>query len=172
LGKEQINCIKVDAANRKWIGTPNGVWLVSEDGYTVIKNFTTVNSPLLSNNVMEIGIDESTGEVFFGTEKGIISYMGDASQGSANFNNVEIYPNPVRPDFTGSVAIRGLIENCTVKITDIRGNLVYETISNGGFASWDGKSFNGKRVSTGVYLIFAADKFGEKTHVGKLLFIN
>jgi hypothetical protein len=172
LGKEQINCIKVDAANRKWIGTPNGVWLVSEDGYTVIKNFTTVNSPLLSNNVMEVGIDESTGEVFFGTEKGIISYMGDASEGRGDFSNVEIYPNPVRPDFTGSVAIRGLVENCTVKITDISGNLVYETISNGGFASWDGRSFNGKRVSTGVYLIFAADKLGEKTHVGKLLFIN
>ncbi|MCG9881824.1 MAG: T9SS type A sorting domain-containing protein, partial [Bacteroidia bacterium] len=172
LGKEQINCIKVDPANRKWIGTPNGVWLVSEDGYTVIKNFTTANAPLLSNNVMEIGIDESTGEVFFGTEKGIISYMGDASEGSKGFSNVEIFPNPVRPDFTGSVSIRGLMDNSTVKITDINGQLVYETTSNGGFASWDGKSLNGKRVSTGVYLIFAASKDGSQTHVGKLLFIN
>lgn len=172
LGKEQINCIKVDAANRKWIGTPNGAWLVSEDGYKVIKNFTTVNSPLLSNNVMEIGINEATGEVFFGTEKGIISYMGDASAGIDDFSKVEIFPNPVRPDFTGSVSIRGLIEKSTVKITDIGGKLVYETISNGGFASWDGRNFNGKRVSTGVYLIFAASKDGEKSHVGKILFIN
>ncbi len=172
LGKEQINCIKVDAANRKWIGTPNGAWLVSEDGYKVIKNFTTVNSPLLSNNVMEIGINEATGEVFFGTEKGIISYMGDASAGIDDFSKVEIFPNPVRPDFTGSVSIRGLIEKSTVKITDISGKLVYETISNGGFASWDGRNFNGKRVSTGVYLIFAASKDGEKSHVGKILFIN
>jgi ligand-binding sensor domain-containing protein len=172
LGKEQINCIKVDAANRKWIGTPNGVWLVSEDGYQVIKNFTTLNSPLLSNNVMEIGIDESTGEVFFGTEKGIISFMGDASESLDNFNKVEIFPNPVRPDFTGSVSIRGLVNKATVKITDISGKLVYETISNGGFASWDGRNFNGKRVSTGVYLIFAASKDGEQTHVGKILFIN
>ena len=172
LGKEQINCIKVDAANRKWIGTPNGVWLVSEDGYQVIKNFTTLNSPLLSNNVMEIGIDESTGEVFFGTEKGIISFMGDASESLDNFNKVEIFPNPVRPDFTGSVSIRGLVNKATVKITDISGKLVYETVSNGGFASWDGRNFNGKRVSTGVYLIFAASKDGEQTHVGKILFIN
>lgn len=172
LGKEQINCIKVDPANRKWIGTPNGVWLVSEDGYTVIKNFTTANAPLLSNNVMEIGIDESTGEVFFGTEKGIISYMGDASEGAKGFSNVEIFPNPVRPDFTGSVSIRGLMDNSTVKITDISGQLVYETTSNGGFVSWDGRSLNGRKVSTGVYLIFAASKDGSQTHVGKLLFIN
>jgi hypothetical protein len=172
LGKEQINCIKVDPANRKWIGTPNGVWLVSEDGYTVIKNFTTANAPLLSNNVIEIGIDESSGEVFFGTEKGIISYMGDASAGAKGFDNVEIFPNPVRPDFTGSVSIRGLMNNATVKVTDISGQLVYETTSNGGFASWDGRSMNGSRVSTGVYLIFAANKDGSQTHVGKLLFIN
>jgi hypothetical protein len=172
LGKEQINCIKVDPSNRKWIGTPNGVWLVSDDGYKVIKNFTTVNSPLLSNNVMEIGIDEHTGEVFFGTEKGIISYMGDASEGSKDFGKVEIYPNPVRPEFTGSIAIRGLVDKATVKITDISGNLVYETTANGGFASWDGKSFNGKRVGTGVYVIFSASKDGEQTFAGKLLFIN
>ena len=172
LGKEQINCIKVDPANRKWIGTPNGVWLLSEDGYTVIKNFTTANAPLLSNNVMEIGIDESSGEVFFGTEKGLISYMGDASEGAKGYGNVEIFPNPVRPDFTGSVSIRGLIDNSTVKVTDISGQLVYETTSNGGFASWDGRSMNGRRVSTGVYLIFAANKDGSQTHVGKLLFIN
>jgi hypothetical protein len=172
LGKEQINCIKVDPANRKWIGTPNGVWLVSEDGYTVIKNFTMANSPLLSNNVMEIGIDETTGEVFFGTEKGIISYMGDATLGAAEFGKVEIFPNPVRPEFTGSVSIRGLVDNCIVKVTDISGNLIYETTSNGGMATWNGNNYNGKRVATGVYLIFAATKDGSKTHVGKLLFIN
>ncbi len=172
LGKEQINCIYVDPANRKWIGTPNGVWLVSDDGYTVLKNFTVSNSPLLSNNVMQIGMDEHSGEVFFGTEKGIISYMGDASLGQNDFSHVEIFPNPVRPDFTGSVSIRGLVEKSTVKITDISGNLVYETIANGGFASWDGRSFNGKRVSTGVYLLMAANKDGSKTHIGKILFVN
>lgn len=172
LGKEQINCIKVDPANRKWIGTPNGVWLVSSDGYKVIKNFTTANSPLLSNNVIEIGIDESTGEVFFGTEKGLISYMGDASGSQSDFSNVEIFPNPVRPDFTGSVSIRGLMEKSIVKIADISGNLVYETTANGGFVAWDGKNYQGKRVSSGVYLVFASTKDGAQTHVGKILFIN
>ncbi len=172
LGKEQINCIKVDPSNRKWLGTPNGAWLVSEDGYTVIKNFTISNSPLLSNNVIEIGIDESSGEVFFGTEKGIISYMGDATAANEKFGNVEIYPNPVRPEFTGDIAIRGLADHSTVKFTDISGNLVFETTANGGFASWDGRNFNGKRVSTGVYLIFASNKDGSQNHVGKLLFIN
>jgi hypothetical protein len=172
LGKEQINCIKVDPANRKWIGTPNGVWLVSEDGYTVIRNFTTANAPLLSNNVMEIGIDESSGEVFFGTEKGIISYMGDATLGATEFGKVEIFPNPVKPDFFGNVSIRGLIDNCTVKITDIAGNLVYETTSNGGFATWNGNNFNGRRVATGVYIVFAASKDGSKSYSGKILFIN
>ncbi len=172
LGKEQINCIKVDPGNRKWIGTPNGVWLISEDGYTVLKNFTTLNAPLLSNNVMEIGIDENSGEVFFGTEKGIISYMGDATIGSSEFGKVEIFPNPVKPEFSGNVSIRGLIDNCIVKITDIAGNLVYETTSNGGFAVWNGNNFNGRRVSTGVYVIFAASKDGSKTYTGKILFIN
>ncbi len=172
LGKEQINCIKVDPANRKWIGTPNGVWLVSEDGYTVLRNFTTANAPLLSNNVMEIGIDESSGEVFFGTEKGIISFMGDASVGATEFGKVEIFPNPVKPEYSGNVSIRGLIDNCTVKITDIAGNLVYETTSNGGYATWNGNNYNGRRVATGVYIIFAASKDGAKTYSGKILFIN
>lgn len=180
LGKEQINCIKVDPANRKWLGTPNGAWLVSEDGYTVIKNFTVSNSPLLSNNVLEIGIDESNGEVFFGTEKGIISYMNDATAGGNTFGKVEIYPNPVRPDFTGQISVRGLAQNAIVKFTDIAGNLVYETTANGGFATWNGNGFNGKRVGTGVYLIFAAkidknennDNQVGDSYVGKLLFIN
>ncbi|MBC7382404.1 MAG: hypothetical protein H7296_05335 [Bacteroidia bacterium] len=172
LGKEQINCIKVDPSNRKWIGTPNGAWLVSEDGYTVIKNFTISNSPLLSANVIEIGIDETSGEVFFGTEKGIISYMGDATNGSASFGQVEIFPNPVRPEYTGLISLRGLALSATVKFTDIEGNMVYETSANGGFATWDGRNFSGRRVSTGVYLIFSANKDGSQTHVGKLLFIN
>jgi hypothetical protein len=146
--------------------------LISEDGYTVLRNFTTANAPLLSNNVMEIGIDESNGEVFFGTEKGIISYMGDASTGASEFGKIEIFPNPVKPDYNGNVSIRGLIDNCVVKITDIAGNLVYETTSNGGFANWNGNNFKGKRVATGVYIIFASSKDGEKTYTGKILFIN
>lgn len=172
LGKESINCIKVDPANRKWIGTKNGVVLVAPDGYTVLKKFTVANSPLLSNNVVEIGIDESNGEVFFGTDKGIVSYTADATAGMQNFSNVKIYPNPVRPDYLGEITIQGLLQNAVVKITDISGNLVYETTANGGTATWNGRNFNGNRVATGVYLILAADAEGNDSYAGKLLFIH
>jgi hypothetical protein len=172
LGTEAINCIKVDGGNRKWIGTRNGVWYVSSDGYTVLHNFTTANSPLLSNNVLEIGIDEKTGEVFFATDKGIISYMGTSTEPDSHLSNIFIYPNPVRPEYNGLISIKGLIKNTIVKITDISGNLVYETTSNGGTATWDGTTFKGNRAATGVYLIFAAKREGEESQVGKILFIN
>lgn len=172
LGGENINCITVDGANRKWIGTNNGVWLVSSDGYTVIQNFTTKNSPLLDNYVLSIGIDNNTGEVFFGTLKGINSFKGDATEASASFQTVEVFPNPVRPNFTGDISIKGLAENVNVKITDVAGNLVAETTSNGGFATWNGRNFLGSRVATGVYLVFAANKDGSKSIVSKIAFIN
>lgn len=172
LDEEPVYCIRVDAANRKWIGTSNGAWLVSPDGYTVLRNFTMNNSPLPSNTIYEIGIDGKTGEVFFTTENGLVSYMGNATEGAEDFSNVNVYPNPVRPEYTGEVAITGLVENAYVKITDISGNLVFETKANGGMATWNGNNYNGKRVSTGVYLIFASDQDGVQTHVTKLLFIR
>lgn len=172
LGTDAILCIKVDGANRKWIGTRNGVWLLSEDGYTVIRNFTTENSPLLSNVVYDIGIFEETGEVFFATEKGIISYAGDATKADAIHGKVVVYPNPVRPEYTGEIAIRGLAENTNVKITDIAGNLVYETKANGGMATWNGRNFSGKRAATGVYLIYSSNDDATETYVTKLLFVN
>lgn len=173
LGGENITCIAIDNANRKWIGTNNGVWLVSSDGYSVIHNFTTKNSSLLDNNILSIGINGNTGEVFFSTLKGMVSFMSDATEAKEDFNSVEVYPNPIRPNFIGNISIKGLAEgNVNVKITDIAGNLVAETLSNGGFATWDGKNFAGSRVSTGVYLIFSASKDGTKSLVGKVAFIN
>ncbi len=172
LGTEAIYCIKVDAANRKWIGTKNGVWLVSEDGYTVLKNFTTNNSPLLANAVYEIGINDKTGEVFFATENGIISYSGTATIGTDEQGEALIYPNPVRPDYHGLIAIRGLVNDANVKITDIAGNLVYETKSNGGMATWNGLNLTGKRAATGVYIIYSSNSDATQQWVGKILFIN
>jgi hypothetical protein len=172
LGVEAVYCIKVDAANRKWIGTKNGVWLVSADGYSVIKKFTALNSPLLSNIVYDIGINEKTGEVFFATEKGIISYMGNASLGMDTHGDVSVYPNPVRPDYQGMISIRGLVNNANVKITDIAGNLVFETTANGGMATWNGLNFQGKRAATGVYIIYSSNSDASDTWVGKILFIN
>ncbi len=172
LGTDAIYCIKVDGANRKWIGTRNGVWLVSEDGYTVIRNFTAENSPLLGNTVYDIGIFEETGEVFFATEKGIVSYAGDATKADDTHGTVVVYPNPVRPQFTGEITIRGLADKSNVKITDIAGNLVFETTANGGLATWDGRNFSGKRASTGVYLIYSSNADATETYVTKLMFIN
>ncbi len=172
LGNTPVQCIKVDAANRKWIGTVNGAWLVSSDGYTVIRNFTMSNSPLLSNSIIEIGINDITGEVFFVTEKGIISYIGTATEGGNTHGDVLVYPNPVKSDYTGLIAIRGLVNNAYVKITDISGHLVNETRANGGTATWDGNNFAGKRSATGVYLIYSSNADGTETNVAKILFIN
>ena len=84
----------------------------------------------------------------------------------------DFYPNPIKPNFIGDISIKGLAENVNVKITDISGNLVAETSSNGGFATWNGRNFSGSKVATGVYLVFAANKDGSKSIVGKLLFVN
>jgi len=163
----------VDGANRKWLGTSGGgVYLVSEDGLEELEKFNENNSPLLSDIITDICVDGLTGEVFFGTDKGIISYKGEALQGGTSYNNVVVYPNPVRETYEGPVAIKGLLENTTVKITDMGGNLVFETESLGGQAIWDGTNFNGERVATGVYMIYLSSADGELSHVTKILFIH
>ena len=173
LANEVVTAIEVDGANRKWLGTSNsGVYLVSESGEEEIAHFTAENSPLLSNNIKAIAVDEKSGEVFFATENGLISYQGDAIGGKDNYEDVYVYPNPVRETYDGPVTITGLISETDVKITDIAGNLVYKTTSLGGQAAWDGKNLNGNRVKTGVYLVFCNDKLGNETQITKLLFIH
>jgi len=173
LKTELITAIAVDGANRKWIGTnSSGVFLVSKDGTEELNHFTEENSPLLSNRILDIGIDHESGEVFFATEKGLISYRGTATQGSDEFSDVYVYPNPVRENYLGDITIRGLVSDVNVKITDISGNLVYETTAEGGQANWNGKNFSGQRVSTGIYLVFCSNADGSKTHVTKVLFIK
>ncbi len=173
LETEVITAIAVDGANRKWIGTRGaGVYLVSENGDEEILHFTSENSPLLSDNITDIALNERTGEVFFGTSEGLISYQGDAIGGKDAFQDVYVYPNPVRETWDGPVTITGLMQNTDVKITDISGNLVHETTSLGGQVVWDGKNLNGNRLKTGVYLVFCTDEYGEETHIEKLLFIH
>ena len=173
LKTETITAISVDGANRKWIGTNNsGVYLVSEDGTEEINHFTEENSPLLSNKINDIGINHETGEVFFATDKGLISYRGSATMGSDEFRDVYVYPNPVRENYYGDITVRGLVSDVNVKITDISGNIVYETTAEGGQATWNGKNFSGSRVSTGVYLVFCSNEDGSKTYITKLLFIK
>ena len=170
LETEVVTAITIDGANRKWIGTQtSGVYLMSEDGTTQIEHFTKENSPLFSNSIFDIVIDPKTGEVYIGTEKGLISYKGTATEGRGEYDNVYVYPNPVKPDFTGKIAIRGLIKDTDVRITDISGNIVYQTTSLGGQAVWDGRDFNGKKVQTGVYMIFNGSKNGDQKAAAKIL---
>ncbi|MEL7120510.1 MAG: hypothetical protein AAFO07_13750 [Bacteroidota bacterium] len=159
LATENVQTIAVDGANRKWVGTQNGVFILSSDGRDQIAFFNTDNSPLFDNNVIDIAINQVSGEVFIGTNKGIISYKSDAIAGeNVNNANIEVYPNPVRPEYTGNIAIRGLARDANVKITDIRGRLVYETQALGGQAIWDGLDYNGRRADTGVYLVFSTSQ--------------
>ena len=122
--------------------------------------------------ITSIAINHSNGEVFFGTDKGIISFKGQSTEGSDDFSGTYVFPNPVRENYQGDITITGLVEDVNVKITDISGNLVFETKALGGQAIWDGKNFNGQKVHTGVYLVFCSNEDGSKTFVTKLLFIH
>lgn len=173
LVTEEISDIKVDGANRKWIATKgSGVYLLSEDGLTTVHHFTAENSPLLSNTVEAIGINDRTGEVFFGTDKGTISYQSDAMDGGNSFKSVHAYPNPVRPEYTGPISIVGLTDKTSVRITDVNGNLVYETVSNGGVATWDGTYKGGTRVASGVYFAHCVSADRKNKEIAKILIIN
>ena len=168
-----INDIEIDGANRKWFATNNsGVILTSENGTEEIHHFTAENSPLFSNKVLDIEINQENGEVFFGTDKGLISYRSGAIKGSSDFSNVLVFPNPVTPDYEGNISIKGLLTDAIVKITDISGNLVYKTKALGGQANWNGKRTNGEEVNSGVYLIFCSDEDGTENHVSKLLIVR
>ena len=173
LNDETVKCIKVDGANRKWIGTEkSGVFLLSEDGTEEIQHFTSENSPLFSNNIIDITINPENGEVFIGTEKGLISYRSDATIGATTQEVTHVFPNPVRESYNGPIAINGLVTNANIKITDIDGNLVFEDFAKGGQAIWDGKNKKGERASTGVYLVFSTDINGLEKMVSKILFIH
>ena len=151
LGDEQINCMAVDGGNRMWIGTANsGLYLIEDDTITVV-HFTEDNSLLPSNDILSITIVPTTGEVFVGTGKGIASYRSDASEPQKDMSNAYAFPNPVRPNYGGNIAITGLMENTIVNIVDAGGNLVCKTKSNGGTAVWDGKLPDGRRATPGVY---------------------
>lgn len=173
LSSETVTAIAIDGANRKWIGTEkSGVFLLSDDGTKQLLHFTTDDSPLFSNTITSIAIDQASGEIYIATDVGLISYRSDVTEGKLFFNDVYAYPNPVREDYTGPIIIKGLLKDVNVKITDIAGNLVYETTSLGGQALWDGNNFSGQRVHTGVYLVFLSSEDGVKTFVTKLLVIN
>lgn len=173
LYEQTILDIAVDGANNKWIATGgSGAFLLSPNGQQTLYHFTRENSPLPSNSINDIEINANTGEVFFATDAGLVSFKGTSTGASDNLNNVYVYPNPVRPEFVGTVKIAGLIDDANVKITDIEGNLVYETTSEGGTIEWDTKAFGKYRVASGVYMIFIASKDGTETKVKKVMIIR
>lgn len=173
LENKTVTSIAIDGGNRKWFGTANsGVYLFSEDGSKLVAHFSTDNSPLFSDHINSIAINGQNGEVFFSTENGLVSWMGNATQGEGAFQNLYVWPNPVRETYQGEITIDGLEDKSTVKITDVTGNLVYGTVSIGGRATWNGKNRNGTRPNTGVYLIFCANSDGSQSRAIKLLFIH
>lgn len=168
-----ITSIVVDGANNKWIGTADsGVFMVSPNGQETKYHFTINNSPLPSNTVNDIKINSATGEVFIATNKGMISFKGIATGANENLNNVYVYPNPVRPTYSGTVKVAGLIDKANIKITDIEGNLVYETTSEGGTVEWDTTAFGKYKVASGVYMVFISAQDGGETKVKKVMIIR
>jgi hypothetical protein len=173
LYEQFITDIVVDGANNKWIGTADsGVFLLSSNGQETKCHFTVNNSPLPSNVINDIDINSITGEVFIATTKGLISFKGTATSANEDLNDVYVYPNPVRPEFEGTVKIAGLLDKATVKITDIEGNLVYETTSEGGTIEWDTTAFGKYKVASGVYMIFISAQDGIETKVKKVMIIR
>ena len=173
LYEQFITDIVVDGANQKWIGTADsGVFLFSSNGQETIYHFTKDNSPLPSNAINDIDINSTSGEVFIATDRGMVSFKGTSTKPSDNLQDVYVYPNPVRPEFVGTVKIAGLISKANVKITDIEGNLVYETTSIGGTIEWDTTAFGKYKVASGVYMIFIAAEDASETAVKKVMIIR
>ena len=175
LEDQDVTTIGVDGANRKWLGTLTGIFVMSPAGNEQIAHFTEENSPLFSNVISAIAFNYETGEVWIGTSEGLISYRSDATLGrSFHESNVLVFPNPVRPEYEGPIAIKGLAQDATVKITDIAGQLVYETDANGGQAIWNARDYTGRKVNTGVYLVFATSRNSSNPDVAvaKILVVN
>jgi len=172
LRDEKITAIAIDPGNRKWIGSENGVWLFDENGGREIVHFNVNNSPLLSNQILSISIDSNSGEVFFATDQGTVSYRGTATSAEEIHQSVKIFPNPITREFDGVVAISGLANNAIVKITDVSGKLIRQMQANGGTAVWNVADYNGNRASTGVYLVFSSTEDGADSFVGKLAVVN
>ena len=175
LAGVDISCMAIDGGGRKWFGTNgNGVYLISADNMKQVQHFLSDNSKLISNNIESIAINDKTGEVFIGTDKGLCSYMSDATKPSDNPGGEETYayPNPVRPNYTGLITVVGLAFNSDVKIVTTNGVLVAKGTSNGGTFTWDGNDLNGKRVASGVYMVQTSDQEGNNGTVCKIAIVN
>ena len=171
-----VTSIAVDGTNKKWLGTlTSGVYLVSENGDEILEHFTAENSSLPSNTIYSLECDPNSNSVFIGTDVGLVEYSSTTAPASADYSNVYAYPNPVRPEFTGWITIKGLMDNSLVKIADAAGNVFYSTVSEGGMVTWDGCNADGQRVKSGVYYVFASQNEeggSSSSAVTKILVVN
>lgn len=189
LEQQFISDIEVDGSNNKWIATIGaGVFYFTSDGQETIYHYTEDNSPLPSNNISDIALDDQNGILYFATDKGMVSFKGGGSKPQETLENAYAYPNPVRPNFNmfdEKIKIKDISENCNIKITDIEGNLVAEAQSNtnlrfrgynlevdGGTAYWNGKNMANNSVATGVYLVMLTDLDTQETNVLKLMIVR
>ncbi len=172
LVEQSVTAIAVDGGNRKWLGTVSGLYRFSQDGTQLLDNFTTTNSPLPANPIRSLGIDPISGQVFVATSNGLIAYLAAATEPAENLHEIIIFPNPVRPDFSGLIGIRGLTDNATVKILDAGGQLIFETRAQGGTATWDGRDYRGRSAQTGIYLVVVIGADGSEGIAGKLAIVR
>ncbi|MDO7853706.1 type IX secretion system anionic LPS delivery protein PorZ [Hymenobacter convexus] len=172
LYSEAVRCMAVDGADRKWFGTDRGLWLFSPDADEALLHFTTANSPLPSDRIVDVKVNDKTGEVWVATEAGVVAYRGSATVTEGKPNCTAVFPNPVRPDFAGTVGITGLTNNALVKITDVAGHLVYATTASGGTVTWNMTNPNGERVRSGVYLVLSTDADGKNGCVSKVAVLS
>lgn len=169
---EQINAVMTDGGNRIWFGTNSGLWVYDENTSEQVAVFNESNSPLPSNQIIQLAYNGANGEVFIYTSEGMVSFRSSSSVGSRGHGNVNIFPNPVRPSYQGLVGLTGLANNANIKVTDVSGNLVKEIDANGGSASWDLTDIRGGRINTGIYLFFSSTSDGEETYVGKIAVVR
>ncbi|MBC8085099.1 MAG: T9SS type A sorting domain-containing protein [Hymenobacter sp.] len=173
LGEDVVKAVAVDGANRKWFGTDRGLWLFSENADEALLHFTTENSPLPSNSIIDVAVNDRTGEVFVATAAGVVSYRGSATVTEGTPKDcAKVSPNPVRTNFTGQVGVTGLTNNGIVKITDVTGKLVYQTTATGGGVIWNLADYNGRKVRSGVYLVLSSDADGKNGCVSKIAVVE
>ncbi len=167
----KVLSIAIDGNNNKWFGLESGVYELTPDCKTELLHFNVDNSPLLDNSVNTMVINED-GEVFFGTDQGVVSYRGSATPGGPTNNDVVVYPNPVRPGYSGYVGIKGLVEDALVNITTVDGAFVTQLVAEGGQAVWDCTTVDGRKVLPGIYLVFVSTLDGKERLATKILVMN
>lgn len=172
FNNEECTSIAIEPGNRKWIGTRTGLYLFNADGTELIRKFTSADSPLPSDVINALRFEAETGLLFVDTPTGMVSYQSDAKAPAESIRRITIFPNPIRPGYSGNVGISGLTDQSTVKITDLAGRLVFETRSEGGLASWNLNDYTGRRARGGIYIVFVVSADGSEKQAGKLAIIN